>query len=340
MKKYLSMLLVGAMIFSLSACEKKEPENPAPAETETTEPAETTEPESPSAAEGTAFAGTNGEKMVGTITIKSEWIPFAEPIVLESIFNNSAVISGEKAYVLADKTLKEFAFDGTKATFSQDIALDAEYENMQLGTDGSLYFSSFMRPLIGWKDGAKTFSFEGPKNVCMHSSGEWGISFFPGSVAEKLTISDGTLKTAPLGGDVLESVSSAFVTENNIFLWGQAKGNEHSALAVFDTNGKFKFHLGYTGSESFQPDSLGSITSVIETENGFLALDGNMRNIVLWKPDGAFIGTIDVKELFGTSYPWLSSAQKMPDGSIIIGLSQKRDDESGEEFLLYRINGF
>lgn len=176
--------------FFLSACEKKEPENPAPAETETTEPAETTEPESPLAAVRTAFAGTNGENN-GTITINSEMDSFAEPIVLESIFNNSAVISGEKAYVLADKTLKEFAFDGTKATFSH-IAFDAEYENMQLGTDGSLYFSSLcVRLSVGRME--QKLSFEGPKNVCMHSSGEWGISFFPGSVAGKLTISDGAL---------------------------------------------------------------------------------------------------------------------------------------------------
>lgn len=95
------------------------------------------------------------------------------------------------------------------------------------------------------------------------------------------------------------------------------------------------------GDKEFgEPDSLGSVTVVIETNNGFMALDGNMRDVLLWKADGTFIGKIDDKDLFGTSYPWMSTAVLLPDGSIIAGMTEKRADETAVEFLLYRLTGF
>lgn len=278
--------------------------------------------------------------MIGSLKIKSEWIPFAEPVVVKETFNASMAFSGEKGYVLSDKKLKEFSFDGTKATFSKDIPLDDEYENMQLGSDGTLYLSAFMKDLIGIKDGEKVFAFEGTKNVAMHPSGEWGISFFPGNVPDKVTIKDGVMKMSPLGGDVVKNASDAFVTENHIFLWGTPKDKEKPVLVVFGADGKFKFNLGNTEGGYSGPEALGWVSSVVETENGFFVLDGNMNSIVLWNTKGEFIGGVDVEELFKTDSPKLSSALRMPDGNIMVGVFQDRADGTTEEMLLYKVSGF
>ena len=45
-------------------------------------------------------------------------------------------------------------------------------------------------------------------------------------------------------------------------------------------------------------------------------------------------------DLFGTSYPWMSSASVMADGSILIGMTEERPDESADEFIVYRLTGF
>ena len=44
--------------------------------------------------------------------------------------------------------------------------------------------------------------------------------------------------------------------------------------------------------------------------------------------------------MFGTSYPWMSSASVMADGSILIGMTEERPDESADEFIVYRLTGF
>jgi hypothetical protein len=79
---------------------------------------------------------------------------------------------------------------------------------------------------------------------------------------------------------------------------------------------------------------------VVETKNGFMALDGNMRTVCFWKKDGTFIAAVDDGDLFGTRYPWLSTAFLMPDDSILVGMTEKRADESAYEFILFSLSGF
>lgn len=85
---------------------------------------------------------------------------------------------------------------------------------------------------------------------------------------------------------------------------------------------------------------MGAITDVIETPNGYLVLDGNMRNLLFYGTDGTLLATVDNEELFGTAYPWISSACLMPDGSVLIALTEERADESADELLIYRLSGF
>lgn len=79
---------------------------------------------------------------------------------------------------------------------------------------------------------------------------------------------------------------------------------------------------------------------MVETVNGFMAADGNMRRLYFWSKDGNFIGVIQVKDLLGTDYPWLEDMQLMEDGSVLLALTQEREDESADELMLFRLTGF
>ena len=45
-------------------------------------------------------------------------------------------------------------------------------------------------------------------------------------------------------------------------------------------------------------------------------------------------------DLFGAGYAWIAGAAKQDDGSILVALTQDRDDDSATELLLYRLSGF
>ena len=86
--------------------------------------------------------------------------------------------------------------------------------------------------------------------------------------------------------------------------------------------------------------SLGSVTFIAETANGYLALDGNMREVVLWTKDGTYIGEVDDSDLFGTSYPWFCGGTKLADGSILVIMTEDRADESAMELVAFKLSGF
>lgn len=85
---------------------------------------------------------------------------------------------------------------------------------------------------------------------------------------------------------------------------------------------------------------LGSISFATSTPNGFLALDGNMREVVLWSTDGTWLGAVSDGDLFGTGYPWIAAADVDEDGSILVVMSDTREDESADEVLVFKLSGF
>ena len=94
------------------------------------------------------------------------------------------------------------------------------------------------------------------------------------------------------------------------------------------------------GADIGSPDRLGYITGMAETENGFVAADGNMRKIQVWAKDGTHVGAISTDDIFGVSYPWLEDMQLLDDGSLLILLTQQREDGSANELMFFRLTGF
>lgn len=285
--------------------------------------------------EGEPFSTQPHSAMVGTYTVSSQWLPITDCIITKETFNHAAAVIGDKAFLLVDGALKRYDYDGTSLTFAEDIALDGDYEAIFADTAGTIWLSNFMEPLISWKDGAKTASYEGPDYVAMHPSGTWGVSWFSGPECEKITLSGGAVKTEPIVFKEVDLISHLLIDENHIYVTGSAADESGHKIFVYDTNGALQLTLADSDGSG-----MGSVTFVTETANGYLALDGNMREVVLWTKDGAYIGEADDSDLFGTSYPWFCGGTKLADGSILAIMTEDRADESAMELVAFRLTGF
>jgi len=285
--------------------------------------------------EGEAFSAEDRSVMVGTHTLNSQWIPFEECVRTRETFDHAVAVSGDAAYIASLGELKQYAFDGGALTFKKDIDVGQEVEYIQIAEDGSLWLSKFMEPLAVWKDGTQTASYEGPDQVAMHPSGKWGVNWFTSPECEKLSFSGGIMKTEPLTFSEVDTVMHLMVDENHIYVCGSAADDSGHKVFLYDKNGKLQMTLADENGES-----LGSVTFMAETKNGFIGLDGNMREVILWAKDGAYIGAADDGELFGTGYPWFCGGTVLPDGSILAIMTDDRADESAMELIAFRISGF
>jgi predicted small lipoprotein YifL len=285
---------------------------------------------------GTPFSAENRSAMVGTVTVNSQWIPFTDCMLTKETFKHFVAVAGDKAYLVSEGVLKQYAFDGSKLTFETDIPLDAEYQDIYAANDGTLWLSNFIQPLIGIRDGVKVASYSGPDYVAMHPSGTWGISWFSsGTDCEKFDISGGAYTVSPLAFNEVKTVSHLMLDEDYIYVCGYAESDGKHRVYVYNAAGELQLTL-----DDADGQGLGSITFMAQTSNGFIGLDGNMRKVVLWNAEGAFIGEIDDSNLFGTSYPWFCGAAKLPDGSILVIMTEDRADRSAMELVAFKLSGF
>lgn len=284
---------------------------------------------------GEPFTAGDASVLVGTHTLDVQWIPFAESVITDETFEHAVAVVGGNAYILHAGFLKQYAFDGSTLTFVADISLDSEYESIYAAADGTLWLSNFIEPLIGWKDGALTASFDGPDYVAMHPSGTWGVSWFSSNECEIVDLSGGGCATTPITFAEVDTIMHLMVDENNIYVCGSAADGSGHKVFVYGKDGTLKLTLA-NGDGS----GMGSITFMAQTANGFIGLDGNMRRVKLWTTDGTYIGEADDADLFGTSYPWFCGAVKLADGSILAIMTEDRADESAMELIAFRISGF
>lgn len=287
---------------------------------------------------GTPFTCEPKSAMGGTVTLSSEQLPLAESLIVDDIFSGRIAVSGSDVYVLLDKALHVYSFDGSSLTYSNTITLDDDYKEMTSCEDGIVYLSNFGSDLIGIQNGTVVCSYADTKYVAMHPSGSWGISYFTSNEVEKISISDGIKTAEPMTLAEIKMINSVSINQNHILISGSSVANEEHAIFVYDFDGNLLLTLG--DKDFGEPDSLGSVTCVIENENGYFALDGNMRSIMLWNSNGEFISEIDDSDLFGTNYPWMSAAAALSDGSKLIGMTEERTDKSADEFVIFHVSGF
>lgn len=273
-------------------------------------------------------------QMVGTYTVTADFVPMSEPLTTFETFKHNVEVIGDKVYLLSDYNLREYGFDGTALTFIREIPLDEDYEIVE-SSDGTLVLSNFMKPVIGHDGDAMLYSYDGPDKFSMAPDGTWGISWFSsGETTEKYTFQDGALVGEPLPFNEVELINSVTVSEDYILVSGSPTDDSSHTLFVYDHSGALQMQLKGDPNDSI---GLGSITFAAQTANGFLALDGNMRDVVLWAEDGTWLGALEGEDVFGTNYPWFATADIMEDGSILVVMTEDRADGSAMEAIAFKI---
>lgn len=189
-----------------------------------------------------------------------------------------------------------------------------------------------MLPLVSLQGGVETGSYEDPDHVTMHPSGTWGISYFSGAECEKITVADGALQTSPITFPEISTISTLHIDEDYIFVCGHAADDSGHKVYVYDHNGALQMTLAGEDGKT-----LGSITFMAQTDFGFLGMDGNMRDVVLWSADGAYLGAAEDSDLFGTDYPWFCAGTVLDDGSILVIMTEERADESATEVVAFKL---
>ena len=107
---------------------------------------------------------------------------------------------------------------------------------------------------------------------------------------------------------------------------------------VYDLEGNQQLLLGSDQHED--PAYFGSLTGIAETANGYIAADGNMREFYFWSKDGTLLAEVDCYDMFGTRYPWIEDMKVAEDGSVMVLMTQDRDDDSASELMVFRLTGF
>jgi len=281
---------------------------------------------------GEPFSSDGGSQMIGSLTVASRWIPISESIVTTDTFDHAVTVSGDKAYILGEEVLRQYAFDGEKLTYEKDISISGDFKSIQATEDGTVWISGFMLPLVSLQDGVQTGSYEGTDYVTMAPSGTWGVSYFSGPECKKITLSDGALQTAPITFAEVSTISTLHIDADYIYVCGYAKDDSGHKVYIYDHNGKLQMTLADEDG-----GSLGSITFMAQTDFGFLGLDGNMRDVAMWSGEGAYIGSAEDTDLFGTDYPWFCGGVKLDDGSILVIMTDERADESATELVAFKL---
>lgn len=287
--------------------------------------------------EGQPFSGMTMSRMIGTYTLTAQFLPMGEPMITHETFEHDIALIGDQVYLLSDCALYQYAYDGASLSLIKEIPLDGEYSYVDEGADGELVLSAFMEPVIGHNGDSVLYSYDGPDYFSAAPDGTWGISWFvSGEDCQKYSFQNGALASQDFPFAEVDTISQVNIDDTYILVSGSSVEDDEQYVFVYDHSGQLQLQLGG------EPDGwgLGSITFATSTPNGFLALDGNMREVVLWTADGIWIGAADDGDLFGTSYPWIAAADVAEDGSILIVMSEERADESADEVLVFKLSGF
>ena len=287
-------------------------------------------------------------EMAGSFTLTPVFLQADDPIISTVFLDSSFTVVGNMIYVVAGNYLSAYRMSGDSITFEKTLELDKEYNKIRSDKNGKLYLSPKMGNVDVYDDFTLVMATTAKATLIMHPSGEWGINYWVGTDTEKITLRDGVLTSEPWvikdmnkdgNTSIFNSMYNISITDSYIIATGFLTDPDDSGMKIvaYDYNGKEKLTLENTKDGK---SGLGAITGTTVTPNGFFALDGNMREIALWTPNGTHIGKVDTNKLFGASYCWLEDMYQMDDGSIIVMISQERDDKSAEELLFFRLTGF
>ena len=291
--------------------------------------------------EGEPFSTDDMTATVGSFDISAKFLKMSEPSITHEVFNHNIAYSDGYLYLLSETVVGKYAIGETGVELQETYTLDTKFDSIMSTDDGRLLLSGFSKPLVEWKDGEIVKEYSGDaKYVALDPSGSFGISYFgKGEEVKKVTISGDSMELTDMPLNDCGTIMHANVSKNHIFLCGSSsdENDKGHKVFVYDTHGALQMTLTVPEDSG---SGLGSVTYVVETANGFMAMDGNMRTIVFWDTTGNYIGTLEDSDLFGTNYPWFANTVVTPDGTIFTVMTEERSDKSAKEVLIYQISGF
>lgn len=281
--------------------------------------------------DGEPFSAEDESAMIGTKTVNATWLPIEECIVTNQTFDHNIAVVGDTAYILGDGQIAVYDYDGESLKFDHLMDIEGEYEYAYADEAGNLWLSGFMESFVGYKDEKQIADFGDKDIVAVAPDGTWGVNWFSGNECQMVEIGSDKITESVITFSEMDSVVHLNVDNQYIYACGPDKDFEHHVF-VYDKSGNLKFTLCDEDGEG-----LGSVTFVAKIDGGFIALDGNMREIVIWDESGNWIGTCDDGDLFSTNYPWFCGGALLDDGSIIVVMTDDRADESAMELVAFKI---
>lgn len=288
--------------------------------------------------EGQPFTAQTKTTMVGSYTLQGEFVPMTQAHITYETFEHDIEVIGDKAYILSDRILYVYAFDGAALTYESTIDLASDqYTALSATAGGHLIASALFTDAKGFDAGVQSVSYTGVKNVEVAPDGTWGISY-SSSVDQlmKITFGEaGAVTTESISVPELTFVTDVWIDGENVIIAGTNAEDDSHCIAVYDYSFNLKTVLNKASGAT-----LGSAGFVAATDNGYMVLDANMRTVILFNKDGSFIGYSDEGAVFSTYYPWIAEAEVLSDGTVMVLMSEKRADESGMELIAFKLSGF
>ncbi|MBQ3182859.1 MAG: hypothetical protein IJB57_04250 [Clostridia bacterium] len=286
--------------------------------------------------EGEPFSAEDASVAAGSFTVETKWLPINEYISTFETFEHDVAAVGNTVYILTEGTLKQYAYDGSALNYEKDIELEEDGYDVILKTDdGSVWLTGGMNDLICIKDGAVAETYADLDTVAVSPDGTWGVSYFTSNECKMITFNGGTASATDITFAELDMVSYVKVDNDAFYVCGNAADESGHKVFIYNKDGVLQKTLC-----DGEGEGLGSITYFAKTGNGYIGFDGNMRTVLLWDADGAFIAELEDSDLFGTSYPWFCGSDMLSDGSIITVMTEDRADESATELVAFIVKGF
>ena len=338
-KKILITALAAALLLSMSGCGGKtssgDTSKDKKQKTSSTQTKSKSNKETKSKSKA-ILTGTH-TKMIGSIKLKAVQIPVKPALTTSSTFNTQIAAHGNKVYILSDSKLMEYSYQSGQLKLQKTRSFgDHKYTHMDASRDGTVRLSDFMDPYIGLRKGKQIFEYDDLDDMVISPSGKWGISYFSDAQkAQRVTFQKDRVVKQDFPFKQVKTIRYIDITDSSILVSGSSAKDSNQYVFVYDYNRNLKTVL-----KDSDGSGLGSITVSTFAKNRYIGLDGNLRSIDLWDASGKWIGNAKTSDLFGVSYPWLSDGQLMDDGSLLVTMTQKRDDNKTIEVLIYRVSGF
>lgn len=147
----------------------------------------------------------------------------------------------------------------------------------------------------------------------------------------------------------LEFVSSMELENDCEYMSADSSGMLYLSPGIQEVigvkDGKKALQTTVTGDLNMHPSGEWGISFWVNSDTQKISNQGGNMTAEPWILTGLnnaaeHIGTISTDDIFGVGYPWLEDMQLLDDGSLLILLTQKRNDESANELMFFRLTGF